>query len=488
MKQLLHYIPKRPANTSILCLLLLLITASGCKKYLEAPLPITSIAGSSAFANDGTSAAALSSVFGKLYSQGDFDGVGSIGFLSGLYGDELKNLSTLPSNQALYEDGVSSTVGGVTTLWTSFYGQLYSVNLAIEGLTPATNLNYRNQWLGEAYFLRGLLYFYLTNLYGDVPLVLSSDYLTNNTLARSPRADVYKQILADLLKAQSLLDSKYHDANGLVTQDRGRPNQAAVTALLARVYLYTGDWKNAESQAGSLIADATDYQLTKPAQTFLVNSTEIIWGIEPFQAGNYPYLVKDAVNYFLPKGKTPLAASILASLSDSLVQAFEPGDARYTNWVGIDTVPASGSNPMTIYYYAYKYKAIGAYTAPQESIALFRLGEQYLIRAEARAQQNNLGGSLADLNAVRTRAGLPASTALSQTDVLGAIQRERRVELFTESGHRFFDLRRTGAQDALMTAVAAQKGGSWSSFKAWWPIPLTDIQNDTHLIQTPGYQ
>jgi hypothetical protein len=178
----------------------------------------------------------------------------------------------------------------------------------------------------------------------------------------------------------------------------------------------------------------------------------------------------------------------MATLSDSLVKAFEPGDARYINWVGADTVAASGSTPMTIYYYAYKYKAIGSYTAPQESVVLFRLGEQYLIRAEARAQQNNLAGALADLNAVRTRAGLPAAAAVSQTDILGAIQKERRVELFTETGHRFFDLRRTGALDALMTAVAPQKGGSWSSYKAWWPIPLTDIQNDTRLVQTPGYQ
>ena len=475
MKRLLPYI-------------LFLTAASGCKKYLEAPLPITSIAGSSAFSNDATSAATLSGVYGFLYSQGDFDGNGSVSSQTGLYSDELMNLSSLPSNQALYEDQVSSTIGGVTTMWSNLYGQLYTVNLAIEGLTPATNLNYRNQWLGEAYFLRGLSYFYLTNLYGDVPLVLSSNYLTNNTLTRSLQADVYKQIVTDLLQAQSLLGSGYHNANGLVTQDRGRPGRAAATALLSRVYLYTGDWKDAETQADSLITDATDYQLPALAKTFLVNSPEIIWGIEPFQGGTYPYMVKDAVNYYVPNGKAPVAAGILATLSDSLVNAFEPGDARYTNWVGTDTVAASGSTPMTIYYYAYKYKAIGSFTAPQESLVLFRLAEQYLIRAEARAEQNNLAGALTDLNTVRTRAGLPASTAVSQTDILSAIQRERRVELFTEVGHRFFDLRRTGALDALMTVVAPQKGGSWASYKAWWPISLTDIQNDVHLAQTPGFQ
>jgi hypothetical protein len=473
----------------LLLSIFILIGLSGCRKYLEPPLPINEIAASSAFSNDATAGGVLTGVYGELFNQGNFAGVAGIGGTTGLYGDELQNYMTLtPDYQEVYVDEVNSTEFLVTTNWSNLYSQLYSVNLAIEGLTTATGLNYRNQWLGEAYFLRGLCYFYLTNLYGDVPLVLSSNYLTNNTLGRSPQADVYKQIVADLLQAQSLLDSTYHDGNGQVTTDRGRPDQAAAAALLARVYLYIGDWKDAETQAGSLIADGGDYQLVNLKQTFLINSTEIIWGLEPFDEFGTPYIVPDAKAYILPNGVTPLAANVDVSLSDSLVNAFEPGDARYTNWVGADTVAASGSTPMTVYYYAYKYKAKGTYTAPQESLVLFRLGEQYLIRAEARAQQNNLTGALADLNAIRARAGLPASTAVSQADVLAAMQRERRVELFLEDGHRLFDLRRTGNLDALMSVVAPQKGGTWASFKEWWPIPLTDIQSGPHLVQTPGYE
>jgi hypothetical protein len=465
---------------------LILVAVPGCRKYLEVPPPTGSISGASVFQNDKTAAEAVSYVYSGLLSLNTFDGPG-VGFYTGLYGDELKNQSTLPVYLSLYGDAVGSS-DNVTTFWTTIYRHLYAVNAAIEGLTPATELNYRSQWLGESYFLRGLLYFYLTNLYGDVPLVLGSDYLSNNGLARSPQADVYQQILSDLKQAQTLLDSKYRDGSGVVTTDRGRPNKAAATALLARVYLYLKDWKNAEAQAGPVIADAADYQLVSLSRVFRVNSTEVIWGLVPYQALSFPYLVEDARTYYLSAGVTPALVGIPATLADSLVAAFEPGDTRYANWVGKDTVPASGSTPATVYFYDSKYKATGTYTAAQEIVAMLRLAELYLVRAEARAQQNNLSGALADLNAVRARAGLTASAAVSQADVLAAILHERRVELFMENGHRFFDLRRTGNLDAVMSVLAPLKGGTWASFKAWWPIPLTDIQNDPHLVQTPGYQ
>lgn len=469
--------------------ILILIAASGCKKYLDVPLPIDRIAGNSVFENDYTAAGALNSIYAGLYAGNNFDGNTSVNYYTGMYGDELKNWSTVASYQAVYFNGVSSSLGGVTALWGNLYKQLYSVNLAIEGLTPADKgLIYRNQWLGEAYFLRGLMYFYLTNAYGDVPLVLGSDYLKNNALARSPQADVYNQILLDLQQAQTLLTPELRDGNGAVTKDRGRPNQAAVSALLARVYLYLGDWNNAATQAGILIGNTATYQLVNPAQTFLVNSTENIWGIVPTANTLASYKVKDVLVYILPKGVTPLASGLFGSLSDSLVNSFEPNDLRFTNWVGKDTVAPAGPTIMSIYYYPYKYKATGTLTAAQETIVMLRLAEQYLIRAEARAQQSDLNGALADLNAVRTRAGLPGSTAVTQTEILNAIQKERRVELFTEGGHRFFDLRRTKTLDALMTKLSPLKGGSWDPYKQWWPIPLSDVQNNKNLLQTPGYQ
>jgi hypothetical protein len=139
------------------------------------------------------------------------------------------------------------------------------------------------------------------------------------------------------------------------------------------------------------------------------------------------------------------------------------------------------------YDYADKYKIGLVNEATAEYDVVLRLGEQYLIRAEARAEENNLTGSAADLNFIRTRAGLPNTTATSQAALLAAILHERQVELFTEWGHRWFDLKRTGNLNAVMGAVTPIKGGTWTASGALYPIPQSEITLDPKLTQNEGY-
>ena len=283
MNATFQYIITRPVGSLRVLCLLSLISLGGCRKYLEAPLPAYEVTTADVFTSDNSSSAALNSVYAACVSQGLFSGAPSVGYLTGLYCDELTELSSQPSQLALYQDNVSSSIGGVTGLWSDFYAQLYTINTAIANLPAQSTIAvpHKNQWLGEAYFLRGLLYFYITNLYGTAPLVLGTNYATNNVLARSPQSDVYTQIVSDLQQADTLLSDSYYAASGATTTDRGRPNRMAARALLAKTYLYTGDWKDAEIQADSVIADAVDYQLTNPSQTFHIASPEVIWGIEP---------------------------------------------------------------------------------------------------------------------------------------------------------------------------------------------------------------
>jgi hypothetical protein len=167
-------------------------------------------------------------------------------------------------------------------------------------------------------------------------------------------------------------------------------------------------------------------------------------------------------------------------MSPQLLASFEPGDLRMSNWVGVD------SSTGTKYYYPFKYKVATGSTLTEYSMVI-RLAEMFLIRAEARAWQNNITGGQADLNVIRARAGLPATTASTRQDLIDAILHERQVELFTEWGHRWLDLKRTGTIDQVMNIVTLQKGGSWVSNQQLYPIPAKEIQNNPNLSQNPGY-
>jgi hypothetical protein len=123
-----------------------------------------------------------------------------------------------------------------------------------------------------------------------------------------------------------------------------------------------------------------------------------------------------------------------------------------------------------------------------EYTVVLRLAEQYLIRAEARAQQGNLLDAQADLNIIRSRAGLSDRSINNVDLLLTAIMHERQVELFSEWGHRWLDLKRTNTVNAVMSVITPQKGGTWSSNWAWFPIPQSEIRTNVKLKQNLGYE
>jgi hypothetical protein len=89
------------------------------------------------------------------------------------------------------------------TFWSRGYVTLHQRNAAVEGIAASTTLtpSLRSQLLGEAKFLRAFNYCYLTKLYGAVPLVLITDYAVSSTQPRTAQADVYAQVVLDLLDA-----------------------------------------------------------------------------------------------------------------------------------------------------------------------------------------------------------------------------------------------------------------------------------------------
>ncbi len=134
--------------------------------------------------------------------------------------------------------------------------------------------------------------------------------------------------------------------------------------------------------------------------------------------------------------------------------------------------------------YPVKYKSIdGSFS--EYSIVL-RLGEQYLIRAEARIRQNKLTGAdsgESDINIIRFRAGLNPVIVTSQSDLLLAVEKERNHELFTEWGHRWFDLKRYKHADDILSNIKED----WNITDTLYPIPASQIINDPNIQQNQGY-
>jgi hypothetical protein len=211
---------------------------------------------------------------------------------------------------------------------------------------------------------------------------------------------------------------------------------------------------------------------------FLIPSKEAILQLQPLAGDN----TKDGSFY----NSHLLGGIPNFLLSPSLIASFDSSDVRLKKWILQTVVPASGTLPAQTYSTPFKYK-MGRSSSTTEYIMVMRLAEQYLIRAEARAQQNNLAGAKSDLDAVRLRVGLSGVTVTTKEAMLQAIAQERQLELFTEWGHRWFDLKRTGSMDSVMTRTTAVKGTVWKPHFKVFPIPQTEIQANPNLVQNPGY-
>lgn len=467
----------------------LIVVQTGCRKFVEPEAPQTSISGANVYKSDVTAIAVLNGLYAQLANSTPFAGSNGISVLSGLSADELTLTGNVSNAKliAYYRNQLRTATNQSFGIdyWFEAYNNIFTCNAAVEGLDESNSLTLavKTQLLGEAKFMRALLYFYMVNLYGDAPLVLSTSPSDNIRALRSPRQKIYEQIVADLKDAQSSLSSSFLDASLLKsTSERVRPTKWVATALLARTYLYMNQYSNAEEEASKVIGNATQFSLAAINGVFLKNSSEAIWQLQPVNSGRN---TEDGFLFILPPSG-PNASNNPVYLSAQQLAAFEPGDLRRKAGGWVDSVIAGG----TTYYYPAKYRATtmsgSSFTEYQ---MVLRLSEQYLIRAEARARTNNTQGAKDDLNMIRGRAGLLGTSANDQSSLLTAISKERQVELFTELGQRWLDLKRTGKVDAVMTVVTPLKanGAAWQSYQQLYPIPFSDIQRNPNLVQNGGY-
>lgn len=477
------------------CILFFIISifSTSCKKLISINAPITNINGQNVYQSDITAAAVMSGIYIKMTTTLNRGGLASLTLIPALSADELILYGGSSSRNTVYIPYYLNQLNRSTTGSIDFslniYLTIYITNTAINGLTNSSTLTpqVKKQLLGEAKFMRAFCYFYLVNLYGDVPLALTTDYTVTSVLPRTPQKLVYQQIISDLKDAQTLLTDTYVAGNAKsLTQERVRPNKWAATALLARAYLYNEDWDNAEKEASAVINNSALYQLNTINEVFLRNSNETIWSLQPTLDPSIVSNTQDAMLFVLLSTGPTTNSLYPFYLSPNVVNSFEKGDARKTNWVD-SVVVKQNSGPSKTYYYSYKYKINTPNAAVEEYTIVLRLAEQYLIRAEARAKLNNLKGAADDLTSIRKRAGLSETTASTKDALLSVVLHERQVELFMEWGHRWFDLKRTKKINDIMSIITPQKGGTWSSNWQLYPFRDVELTRDPNLTQNEGY-
>lgn len=455
-------------NIKFFIVFLLATMLFACEDFIEVDLPQTQLTSGAVYQDDVTATAALSDIYASMRLNGVITGnQDGLSVLMGLYTDELTYYAGASSPlNSFYNHSVIAVNDYVLSLWSNSYSQIYACNALLEGVSSSNSITAetKDKLKGESLFIRALLHFYLVNLYGDIPYITTTNYQINAKASRLPKNVVYDKILIDLLSAKELLTYSYP------VPDRSRVNKAVVQALMARVYLYQENWGMAELEASNIINTSLYGIESNLDLAFLKDNPSTIWQLHPGLAGANT----EEGRFFIFTSGPPA----IAALSNNLIDAFDPDDLRRQYWIKSVT---DGSNT---WYHSYKYKQNENTGDSQEYSIIFRLEEQYLIRAEARAHLGNLAGGKEDLNRIRNRAGLGDYTANSQEELLSAIIHERRVELFTELGHRWFDLKRTGRAANVLSVIKP----AWQNRDLLLPIPESElILNDNLQPQNPGY-
>lgn len=445
-----------------------------CEDYLEVEAPDHKIGSATVFNNDPAALSALTGVYNQLASVNYSGGGGtSVTVLGALSADVLspKSSTNLPYTE-FEEHELLPNNNRNLNLWSSAYNIIYMTNSLLEGVEASQNLSeqVRIQIEGQASFVRAFTYFYLVNLYGQVPLILTTDYRENSLAQRNSVEQVYEQIIVDLQTAIDFLNSDYP------TGERTVVTQNAAVALLARVHLYQSNWQQAELYSTQVIEQTGTYEILEDLNSvFLANSREAIWQISPKGRGYSLTNTEEGAAFIIHPWFYFLAQF---KLEPDFVDSFYPDDKRFENWIGY--------HQPTTYYYPFKYKIQNSTEEPTEYSMVLRLAEQYLIRAEARAMLNDLPGAITDLDVIRERAGLPlladTNPTIGKDKLLDLILEERKKELFTEWGHRWLDLKRTGKANEIFG-----NDPLWQETDLLYPIPEEERLKNPDLTQNNGY-
>ncbi len=449
---------------TILALLLLKVTLS-CEKMLEVDVPENQIPTESVFETVQTANAALAELYAGLWNSSPLAG-NQTGRLLGSYTDDLTYYGTNSTTGLfdIFQNQQIDSNAAISTYWSSAYKLVYISNAILEGTEKSSTIpvSEKQRIKGEALLVRSILFFYLQQIFGDIPYPTSTAYQINQSLSKIPSSEVLSRLENDLNSSISSLTDTYRSTERII------PNRKVAELMLAKIYMLQSRWNDAESKLRTITQSSLYQSENDLSKVFTKTGSHILWQLKPKNNGD---ATQEVTAYYF----TGAAPSNYA-LSQNLVNVFTPGDQRKNLWMATVTV---GQNT---WYRPAKYKALTNNTT--EYSVVFRLEEVQLLLAEALAQQDKSAEALPYLNATRQRATLPALLMpISKQTLLNEILLEDRKEFFTEMGHRFLDLKRMNRLNDLLPTKT-----NWKSYHSLWPLPQKELLLNPNLNpQNTGY-
>ena len=472
-------------NNKLLLFSLFLLTFSACKKVINIP-ESDLIGGETALKTVGYNEQAILGAYAAT-------GIEMAILLNATFADEVK-VAEFYNAGTTHEWQYASTDVGLRdnfTATTPNYRVIDRVNRVLEALPAADSTKVGDNTLrmrlrGEALFLRALSHFELYRFYcaNYDPAGLAMPYMetpSNDPQARIKMDVYFGKMSADVAEAKTLLPNNLTDVN--------RATRLAATALQARIALYKRDWAAAETFASEFITGLPLASMANfPGIWTDANTSEVAFRL--VRTSSFGGRIGS-----LWRGTSASASNIGTVTwrpSDKIWGAYDQvNDVRFASYFKDEPLLAARGSRLI-----YKYAGT-TYATPNENVAnakVYRTGEMYLIRAEARAEQNKITGSNSaesDINALRTAriTGYVNVVFATKAEAIDAIMLERYKELAYE-GHRFWDLKRRGlpverlASDAPTTNAAVLPTGN---FRFLLPIPDPEMKANTLMVQNPGY-
>lgn len=495
---------KKNSIKFITLLLSVIVVFSSCKKFLEED-PKNLVTIQNFYQTESDAIAAVNSIYAYLNSVDNFAAGGSTAgvyhstfWLSvGLASDEMLNNQLGASNyDQLASFSHTPMNPAMEEIWGMHYKTITLANIAITRV-PGINMNeaLRNRLVGEAKFLRGLMYFNLVRMFGEVPLIIEEN---SPLLPEKSSVDaIYTQIIADLTDAANVLPLNYPSGNG-----RGRATTGAANAILAKVYLTRQNWEQASAAAKEVI-DSQEYELWEDfADVFKLSSRggkEAIFSVG-FGDANGAIIFWEVGQFNVRLLPSALSVEGIQNAqgwqfpTQYLYNQFEADDRRRAVTFITEINDPGGAYSIRPYVQKYWDKvAEPKGNSSSNDFPVIRYADVLLIYAEA---QNELGNSSVAhqyINLVRKRARFNGTTyenavadyaGLSKEQFREAILKERMLE-FVFEGHRWFDLARMGKLEQLVPL--AKPGVVPAARNYLFPLPQREVDLNPKLGQNDGY-